>query len=297
MEWILAIVVGALVGWLAYVLAPVRRSLPCVLLGIVGAVLRPRGGRWAWRRRALRRWLLSAIAAGLVGSCVRWAAWPRCIGLTSLLRAGAAGLSLMALLACGGEPPAPAEGRKLKGARVREGAPVAAPAWRPSASRSQRLGHLFVVGDRNVLAELDGDGSSGASVDGLEDVTVHTPTGPLLLGEQGGADRVLGCLLGEARWRLDADEVVGHHEKGATASRACFRAVSGVSAAGSSDASARAGPAGGIRSTTSRTSASSQLRIVGRWPLSGHRDLTSVTWSAALDRLLVLAAPRTSCWS
>jgi hypothetical protein len=32
-----------------------------------------------------------------------------------------------------------------------------------------------------------------------------------------------------------------------------------------------------------------ESETVGRWPLSGYRDLTAVTWSAALDRLLVLA--------
>ena len=73
MEWILAIVMGALVGWLAYVLSAGAPLVPCVLLGIVGSVLGDRvaGALGLAAEGTPARWLLSAIAAGLVIGIVR----------------------------------------------------------------------------------------------------------------------------------------------------------------------------------------------------------------------------------
>ncbi|HET8647755.1 MAG TPA: GlsB/YeaQ/YmgE family stress response membrane protein [Vicinamibacteria bacterium] len=75
MEWIIAIVVGALVGWLASLLAGEGQTplVPAVLLGILGAV----GGDWVSGVLGLAseatpaRWLLSAIGAAVVIGVVR----------------------------------------------------------------------------------------------------------------------------------------------------------------------------------------------------------------------------------
>jgi uncharacterized membrane protein YeaQ/YmgE (transglycosylase-associated protein family) len=75
MEWIVAIVVGGLVGWIAHALLGGRPGalVPSVLLGIVGAVI----GDWIAGALGLAaegtpaRWLLSAIAAGILIAVVR----------------------------------------------------------------------------------------------------------------------------------------------------------------------------------------------------------------------------------
>jgi uncharacterized membrane protein YeaQ/YmgE (transglycosylase-associated protein family) len=73
MEWILPIVIGALVGWLAYGLSAGGPLVPCVLLGIVGAVVGDRvaGALGLAAEGTPARWLLSAIAAGLLIGLVR----------------------------------------------------------------------------------------------------------------------------------------------------------------------------------------------------------------------------------
>lgn len=75
MEWIVAIVVGGLVGWIAHALFAGRAGalVPSVLLGIVGAVI----GDWIAGALGLAaegtpaRWLLSAIGAALLIGVVR----------------------------------------------------------------------------------------------------------------------------------------------------------------------------------------------------------------------------------
>lgn len=75
MEWIVAIIVGGAVGWIAHVLVAGRSTplVPSVLLGVVGAVL----GDWIAGFLGLAaegtpaRWLLSAVAAALLIGIVR----------------------------------------------------------------------------------------------------------------------------------------------------------------------------------------------------------------------------------
>jgi uncharacterized membrane protein YeaQ/YmgE (transglycosylase-associated protein family) len=73
MEWIVSIVVGALVGWLAYALADVSPLVPSVLLGIVGAVLGDvlAGVLGLAAVGTPARWLLSGIAAAAAIGLVR----------------------------------------------------------------------------------------------------------------------------------------------------------------------------------------------------------------------------------
>jgi uncharacterized membrane protein YeaQ/YmgE (transglycosylase-associated protein family) len=75
MEWIVAIVVGGLVGWIAHAMFGGRPGalVPSVLLGVVGAVI----GDWIAGALGLAaegtpaRWLLSAVSAGLLVAVVR----------------------------------------------------------------------------------------------------------------------------------------------------------------------------------------------------------------------------------
>ena len=73
MEWIVAIVVGAGVGLLAYGLSARAPVVPCLLLGILGAVLGDRlaGAFGLAAEGTAARWLLCAIVAGAVLGIVR----------------------------------------------------------------------------------------------------------------------------------------------------------------------------------------------------------------------------------
>jgi uncharacterized membrane protein YeaQ/YmgE (transglycosylase-associated protein family) len=68
MEWIAAIVVGVAVGSLAYGLSARAPLVPCVLLGLLGAVLGDlvAGTLGLAAQGTPARWLVCAIAAGLV---------------------------------------------------------------------------------------------------------------------------------------------------------------------------------------------------------------------------------------
>ena len=71
MEWMVAIVVGAAVGLLAYGLSG-SPPVPCVLLGIVGAVVGDRvAAGLGLAAYGTARWLASAIGAGLLIAVVR----------------------------------------------------------------------------------------------------------------------------------------------------------------------------------------------------------------------------------
>ena len=197
-----------------------------------------------------------------------------------------------------------AEGRKAKTASV-FGTGVRVPdpgVVEPSGiAYHERLGHLFVVGDEGTLAELDGDGrllrkaSIGAN---LEDVAVHQPGGDLLLLDENKAALIVFdpvAFQEKARWKLDADEIVGQREKGRDGFEGmAFRPENGREGGGVFYLTHQRGPAvlAAIEFDPTRAPGKGKLggpAAIGRWRLPGYRDLTSVTWSAALDRLLVLA--------
>ena len=212
---------------------------------------------------------------------------------------------LAALVACTGESAAPADaqGKKHKGNVFGTGLRVPDPGVREPSGVvfDERLGHLFVVGDEGTLAELDGEGKllRRTPVDAnLEDLTVHTPTGDLLLLDENKAALLVFdpvALSEKARWKLDADEIVGKRERGRDGFEGVgFRPENGRPAGGVFYLTHQRGPAmlAAIEFDPTLTPGKRKIgdsEVVGRWPLSGHRDLTSVTWSAALDRLLVLA--------
>jgi uncharacterized protein YjiK len=222
-------------------------------------------------------------------------------------------MAMTAFFACGGGPPAggasgdksapPAEGKEVKGNVFGKGTRVPDPGVaEPSGiAFHERLGHLFVVGDEGTLAELDGEGKLLRKVSihaNLEDVTVHAPTGDLLLLDENKAVLIVFdpvAFREKARWRLDADEIVGKRERGRDGFEGVgFRPEKGRPGGGIFYLTHQRGPALLVAIQFDPTLTPGKRRIgdaevVGRYPLSGHRDLTSVTWSAALDRLLVLA--------
>ena len=76
-------------------------------------------------------------------------------------------------------------------------------------------GHLFVVGDDGGLAQLEGQGKvlNRTKIESqIEDVTVHTPSGLLVLVSESRSELILYDPVAHQerrRWPLDADAMVG----------------------------------------------------------------------------------------
>jgi uncharacterized protein YjiK len=214
----------------------------------------------------------------------------------------AACLPLVTLLGCTTES-SPAPGKKARRNLFGQGQRVPDPGVaEPSGiAFHERLGHLFVVGDEGTLAELDGDGKLLRKVSipaNLEDVAVHVPSGDLLLLDENKAALTVFdpvAFAEKARWRLDADEIVGQRAKGRDGFEGIgFRPDGGRPGGGLFYLTHQRGPAllAAIQFDPQAEPAKRKIgdaEVVGRWGLPGHRDLTSVTWSGALGRLLVLA--------
>lgn len=158
--------------------------------------------------------------------------------------------------------------------------------------------HLFVVGDEGTLAELDAAGAvlglwrlSG----NLEDVTVVEGDRRLLLLDERGSALVEfdpGAGVEGRRLRLDPASLAGY--AGADANQG-FEGITLWPG----------GPPGGTRLVLVHQSQPAlavvaalegdasrgfdAVRLVARWPLAPHEDLTAVSWADALERLLVVA--------
>jgi uncharacterized protein YjiK len=165
----------------------------------------------------------------------------------------------------------------------------------------QRLGHLFVVGDEGTLAELDGEGRllrKTLLAANLEDVTVHEPSGDLLLIDENKAVLIVFDPVEfsvKARWRLDAGALVDRRDKGRDGFEGvAFRPEATRPGGGMVYLTHQRGPALLVAIAFDPAAAPGKDKlgseeVVGRWPLAGYKDLTSVTWVPALQRLLVLA--------
>jgi uncharacterized protein YjiK len=187
-------------------------------------------------------------------------------------------------------PDAFADGIRITSHGVREPSGVA---FHPG------LGHLFVVGDEGTLAELDGQGTllrTASLAANLEDVTVHGPSGHLVLvDEDKGALLVYdpAARMVTGRWRLDAEEIVGRRERGRDGFEGiAFRPEAGRPGGGVFYLTHQRGPAMLVALAFDPAAAPAKLgsdAVLARFALKGHSDLTSVTWSEPLRRLLVLA--------
>jgi uncharacterized protein YjiK len=177
-------------------------------------------------------------------------------------------------------------------AGVREPSGVA---WHAALSR------LFVVGDDGTVAELDGEGRTlhTATVGGnLEDVTVHVPSGLLVLLGEARSELIAWdpkARRETARFPLDAAALLGSPpaDRRQGFEGVYFREMPGRAGGGVFYLVHQRGPAAVVTIAFDPTrSAAGPLgrdAVVARWPAVGREDLTAITYAPALDRMLVIA--------
>jgi uncharacterized protein YjiK len=162
-----------------------------------------------------------------------------------------------------------------------------------------RLGHLFVVGDEGTLAELDAAGKriDAREVKGdLEDVTVYTPSGELMLVAEKQAELILYDPVArqeKKRWKLDTEAVLGEEpgEKNEGFEGLAFRPERGRKGGGLFYLAHQRTPAMVVALVFDPASPPGRLgaeAVVARWPLTPHEDLTAVSYVPSIDRVLVL---------
>jgi len=179
----------------------------------------------------------------------------------------------------------------MAAAGVREASGIA---WHPSRGR------FFVVGDRGSLTELEASGGVVAThrVKGnLEDVTVHGPSGMLILLAEKKGELVVwdpASSSETARFPLDVAAILGREpaDRNQGFEGIVFRAEAGRPGGGvfhlvhqrkpARLVTLAFDPAGGARTLGASD-------VVSRHPLKPYDDLTAVTWSERLGRLLVIA--------
>jgi uncharacterized protein YjiK len=168
-------------------------------------------------------------------------------------------------------------------------------AWCPSRGR------FFVVGDRGSLSELEPSGAVVATHEvkgNLEDVTVHAPSGALvLLAEKKGELVVWDPTSASetARFPLDVPGMLGGREpadRNQGFEGIVFQAQPGRPGGGVFHLVHQRKPA---RLVTLAFDPAGAVRTIGasdvvaRHSLKPYDDLTAVTWSERLRRLLVIA--------
>lgn len=162
------------------------------------------------------------------------------------------------------------------------------------------LERLFVVGDDGTLAELDAAGQTlhTTTIGGnLEDVTVHGPSGLLVLLGEARAQLIAWdprARRETARWQLDTAALLG---RPATDARQgfeglFFRADAERPGGGMFYLVHQRGPAAIVTLAFDPTrpgGAIGREALVGRWPDPRADDLTAITYVPALDRMFVIA--------
>jgi uncharacterized protein YjiK len=163
-----------------------------------------------------------------------------------------------------------------------------------------RLGHLFVVGDEGTVGELDGDGKSidVREVKGdLEDVTVYTPSGDLMLVAEKQAELILYDPVArqeKKRWKMDTAAILGEEpgDKNEGFEGLAFRPERGRKGGGLFYLAHQRTPAMVVALAFDPASPPGRLgaeAVVTRWPLAPHVDLTAVDYVPSIDRVLVLS--------
>jgi uncharacterized protein YjiK len=162
-------------------------------------------------------------------------------------------------------------------------------------------GHLFVVGDEGSLAEIALDGTpiwNKGGLGNLEDVAVHTPSGNLVMLSEKKSQLVLFDVAEKKilrKFKMDKTALLGK-EPSADLNQ-------GFEGIGFREDKTQ--PGGGVFYLTHQRSPALVVGIafdldnhektigadavVGRFKIEGFKDLTAVTYSPALDRLLVVA--------
>ena len=165
-----------------------------------------------------------------------------------------------------------------------------------------RRSRLYVVGDDGTLAEMDASGKTlvTTTVGGnLEDVTVHPPTGLLILLAETRGELIAwdaDARREVARWTLDAAALLGR----APSARQGFEGL--YFHAGGSH------PGGGVFYLAHQNAPAAVVAIafdparpggplgassvVARWPDTRATDLTAITYDPRGDRMLVISEAR-----
>ena len=167
-------------------------------------------------------------------------------------------------------------------------------AWHPARGR------LFAVGDRGTLAEIDRTGAVVAMhhVGGnLEDVTVHGPSGRLVLLAEKKGELVVwdpAAAAETARFALDVAGVLGREpvDRNQGFEGIVFRAEAGRPGGGVFHLVHQRKPARLVTIAFDPTTPARALGatdVLARHALKPYEDLTAVTWSETIGRLLVIA--------
>jgi uncharacterized protein YjiK len=206
------------------------------------------------------------------------------VGLVGL----AAIVTLGAPVATAEGKPALAPGRKIPTRGVAEPSGIA---FHPTLEK------WFLVGDEGTLAELGPDGlvSRVDAVSGnLEAIAVHGPSGALLLLSERASELIVwdpATRRERRRIRLDRDPLLGRTAGDANNG---FEGVAFVEqgAGGTLYLAHQRAPALVVAVAFDLSRVGDTIgadAVTARWPLAGHGDLTDVSWSPELGRLLVLA--------
>jgi uncharacterized protein YjiK len=163
-----------------------------------------------------------------------------------------------------------------------------------------KLDRLFVVGDTGRLAELDPEGRLIASdkIGGnLEDVTVHTPTGNLVLVSEKKSELILWDPKGHTelrRWHLDPAIALGEEpgDRNQGFEGLAFREEPSRPGGGVFYLSHQRTPPALVEIAFDIDRPSGELGpdvVLSRWKLTGREDLTAVAFFAPRNRILVLS--------
>jgi uncharacterized protein YjiK len=166
--------------------------------------------------------------------------------------------------------------------------------WHPA------LGCFFAVGDRGTLAEVKPSGAVTAThrVKGnIEDVTVHAPSGRLVLLAEKTGELVVwdpASASETARFGIDVTAVLGREpaNRNQGFEGIVFRPEAGRPGGGVFHLVHQRKPARLVTLTFDPTGPARTLEpsdVVSRHPLKPYEDLTAITWSDRLGRLLVIA--------
>jgi uncharacterized protein YjiK len=161
-------------------------------------------------------------------------------------------------------------------------------------------GHLFVVGDDGTLSELNDAGKHVHTFQvekQIEDVAYHPPSGQLLLISEKRADLILfNPSAGKElrRWKIDTAAVLGSStplEANQGFEGLAFRPDPSRPGGGIIYLTHQRDPAAvvGLAFDTGSDAPIGAAAVVSRWTITGHEDLTGITYVPSIDRLLVIA--------
>jgi len=210
----------------------------------------------------------------------------------TLMGAGLVGLAAFVTLAA---PATPADGKPVfAAAQVIRTPGVTEPsgiAFHPTLEK------WFLVGDEGSLAVMEADGriSRVDAVPGnIEGITVHGPSGSLLLLAEGVSELIVWDPVAHKerrRIRLDRAGLLGR-APGDPANG--FEGVAFVEQAtgGTLYLAHQRAPALVVAASFDLANVGDTLgaeAVTARWPVAGRGDLTDISWSSEMGRLLVLA--------